>query len=129
MKTYEKKITQKIEQNLVSENMLSTNPCKFQYKYTFLESFKTTVQKIAQYKHTRISVRLLCFSDEKTAGSIMPYSKLLLNCCEVKKTSNITKFRIFDSYPTLYYLPHFDKLFKKPRLKPIITVFEFIFKP
>ena len=67
LRIYEKNIIQKTEQSLVSENTLSTNPCKLQYKYTFLEPFKTTIQKIAQYKHTRISVRLLCFSDEKTA--------------------------------------------------------------
>ena len=113
LKTYEKNITQKIEQSLVSENTLSTNPCKHQYKYPFSEPFKITLHKIAQYKHTYISVRLLCFSHEKTAGSVMPYSKLLLNGCEVEKTFNMTKFRIFDSYPTVYYLPYFDKLFKK----------------
>ena len=129
LKTYEKKITQKIEQNLVSENTLSTNPCKHHYKYPFSEPFKITLQKISQYKYTHISVRLVCFSDEKTTGSVMSYSKLLINGCEVEKTFNMTKFCIFDSYPTVYYLPHFDKLFKKPRSKPILTVFEFVFKP
>ena len=129
LKTYEKNITKKIEQSLVSENTLSTNPCKHQYKYPFSEPFKITLQKIAQYKHTHISVRLLCFSDEKTAGSVMPYSKLLLNGCEVEKTFNMTKFRIFDSYPTVYYLPYFDKLLKKSRSKSNLTVFEFVFKP
>ena len=107
----------KTEQSLVSENTLSTNPCKHQYKYHFSEPFKITLQKIAQYKHTHISVRLLCFSDEKTAGSVMPYSKLLLKGCKVEKMFNMTKFRIFDSYPTVYYLPYFDKLFKKIAFK------------
>ena len=83
LKTYEKNITKKTEQSLVSDNTLTTNPCKHQYKYPFSEPFKITLQKIAQYKHTHISVRLLRFSDEKTAGSVMPYSKLLLNGCEV----------------------------------------------
>ena len=32
LKIYEKNITQKTEQSLVSENTLSTNPCKRQYK-------------------------------------------------------------------------------------------------
>ena len=107
----------KTEQSLVSENMLSTNPCKHQYKYSFSESFKITLQNIAQYKHTHISVRLRCFSDEKTTRSVMPYSKLLLNGCEVEKMSNMIKFRIFDGYPTIYYLPHFDKLLKKTAFK------------
>ena len=79
LKIYEKNITQKTEQSLVSENTLSTNPCKHQYKHPFSEPFKITLQKIAQYKHTYISVRLLCFSDEKIAGSVMPSSRLLLN--------------------------------------------------
>ena len=83
----------------------------------FSEPFKITLQKIAQYKHTHISVRLLCFSDENIAGSVMPYSKLLLNGGEVEKMFNMTKFRIFDSYPTVCYLPYFDKLFKKITLK------------
>ena len=67
LKTYEKNITQKTEQSLVSEDTLSTNPCKHQSKYHFSEPFKITLRKINQYKHTHISVRLLCFSDEKTA--------------------------------------------------------------
>lgn len=67
LKTYEKNITQKIEQSLVSENTVSTNPWKHQYKYPFSESFKITLQKIVQYKHTHISVRLLCFSHEKNS--------------------------------------------------------------
>ena len=129
LKTYEKNITKKTEQSLVSENMLSTNPCKHQYKYPFSEPFKITLQKIAQYKHTYISVRLLCFSDEKTVGSVMPYSKLILNGCEVEKTFNITKFRIFDSYPTYIICPILINILKKPRSKPILTVFEFVFKP
>ena len=107
----------KTEQSLVSKNTLSTKPCKHQYKYPFLEPFKITLEKIAQYKHTYISVRLLCFSHEKTTGSVMPYSKLLLNGSEVEKTFNMTKFRIFDSYPTVYYFPYFDKLFKKIAFK------------
>ena len=41
----------------------------------------------------------------------------MLNGCKFEKTFNITKFRIFDSYPTIYYLPHFDKLFKKTAFK------------
>ena len=101
----------KTEQSLVSENTLSTNPCRHQYKHPFLEPFKMTLQKIAEYKRAHISVRLLCFSDEKTAGSVMPYSKLLLNGYEVEKMFNMTKFRIFYSYPMVYYLPYFDKLF------------------
>ena len=113
LKTYEKNITVKTGQSLVSENMLSTNPCNHQYKYPFSEPFKITLQKMAQYKHTHISVRLLCFSDEKIAGSVMPYSKLLLNGCELEKTFNMTKFRIFDSYPTVYYLPISINFFKK----------------
>ena len=117
LKIYEKNITQKTEQSLISENTLSTNPCKHQYKYPFSEPFKITLHKIAQYKHTYISVRLLCFSHEKAAGSVMPYSKLLLNGCEVEKTFNKTKFRIFDSYPTVYYFPYFDKLFFKKRVQ------------
>ena len=117
LKTYEKNIIQKTEQSLVSENTLSTNPCKHQYKYPFSEPFKITLQKIAQYKHTHISVRLLCFPDKKTTRSIMSYSKLLLNGCEVEKTFNMTKFRIFDSYATVYYLPYSDKLFKKIMFK------------
>ena len=114
LKTYKKKITKKTEQSLVSENTLSTNPCKHQYKYPFSEPFKITLQKIAQYKHTYISVRLLCFSHEKIAGSIMPYSKLLLNG---EKTFNMTKFRTFDTYPTVYYLPYLYKLFLKIAFK------------
>ena len=113
LKIYEQKYYPKTEQSLVSENTLSTNRCKHQYKYLFSELSKITLQKIAQYKHTHISVRLLCFSDEKTTGSVMLYSRLLLNGCKVEKTFNMTKFRIFDSYPTVYYLPYFYKLFKK----------------
>ena len=119
----------KTEQSLVSENTLSTNPCKHQYKYPFSEPFKITLQKIAQYKHTYISVRLLCFPDKKTARYVMPYSILLLNGCKVEKTINVTKFHIFDSYPTVYYLSYFDKLLKKSRSKSNLTVFEFVFKP
>ena len=111
LKTYEKNITKKIEQGLVSENTLSTNPCKHQYKHPFSEPFKITLQKIAQYKHTYISVRLLCFSHEKTAGYVLPYSKLRLIDCEFEKMFNMTKFCIFGSFPMVYYLPHFDKLF------------------
>src|SRR3954469_11905398 len=94
----------------------------------FFGTIQNYSKKIAQYKHTHISVRLLCFSDKKTAGSVMPYSKLLLNGCEVEKTFNMTKFCIFDSYPTVYYLPYFDKLFKKSRSKSNLTVFKFVFK-
>ena len=117
LKTYDKNITQKTEQSLVSETTLSANPCKHQYKYPFSEPFKITLQKIDKYKHTHISVRLLCFSNEKTARSVISYLKLLLNGCEVEKTFNMTKFCIFHSYPTVYYLPYFDKLFKKIAFK------------
>ena len=110
LKTYEKKYYKKTEQSLVSENTLSTNPCKHQYKYPFSEPFKITLQKIAQYKHTHISVRVLCFSDGKNSRSVLLYSKLLLNNCKFEKMFNMTKFRIFDSYPTVYYLPLLDKL-------------------
>ena len=47
----------------------------------------------------------------------MSYSKLLLNGCEVEKTFNMTKFCIFYSYPMVYYLPYYDKLFKKIAFK------------
>ena len=110
------KILLRTEQSLVSENTLSTNSCKHQYKYLFWNHLKL-LQKIAQYKHTHISVRLLCFSDEKTTRFIMPYSKLLLNDCKVEKTFIMTKFPIFHSYPTVYYFPHFDKLFQKIAIK------------
>ena len=83
----------------------------------FWEQFKITLQKITQYKHTHLSVWVLCFSDRKTVRSVLPYSKLLLNGCKVEKMFNMTKFRIFDSYPTVYYLPYFDKLFFKNRVQ------------
>ena len=44
LKIYEKNNTQKTEKSLVSENTLSTNPCKHQYKYPFSEPFKITLQ-------------------------------------------------------------------------------------
>ena len=47
LKTYEKKITQKIEQSVICENTLSTNSCKHQYKHPFSEPFKIILQKIA----------------------------------------------------------------------------------
>ena len=93
--------------------MLSTKPYGHPFKYSFLEPFKTIVKNTSVQTHTYINTSTLFFKQEKTTRWVSPYSKLLLNGCEVEKTFNMTKFRIFDSYPTVYYLPHFDKLLKK----------------
>ena len=92
-----------------------------------IQNYSTKNSSVQTY--TYISTTFLFFKREKTARSVMPYSKLLSNGCEVEKTFNMTKFRIFDSYPTVYYLPYFDKLLKKSRSKSNLTVFEFEFKP
>ena len=117
LKINEQKYYPKTEQSLVSENMLSTNPCKHQYKYSFFRIIQNYSKEIAQSKHAHISVRVLCFSDGKTAGSILPYSKLLLNNWEFEKMFNMTKFRIFGSFSMVYYLHHFNKLFNKITFK------------
>ena len=81
MKIYEKNIIQIPEQSLVSENTLSTNPCKHQYKYPFSESFKTS----SVQTYTYISTTTLFFIQENSRIR-HAYSKLLLNGCEVEKT-------------------------------------------
>ena len=60
LKIYEKNITQKIEQSLVSENTLSTNPCKHQYNYLFSEPFKIT-RKAPVYYYVNEKPILLFF--------------------------------------------------------------------
>ena len=55
------KILLRTEQSLVSENTLSTNSCKHQFKYSFSEPFKITLRRIYQDKRTRRSVQALCF--------------------------------------------------------------------
>ena len=52
------------------------------------------------------------FPERKIARWILPYSKLLLNGCEVEKTFNMTKFRIFNSYQR-YIICHISTNFKK----------------
>ena len=43
---------------------------------------------------------------------ILHFFKLLFNRRELEKTFNMWKERFYSSFPTPYYLPHFDKRFK-----------------
>ena len=87
------------------KNTLSTKPYGYLFKYSFFEPFKTTIKNTSVQTHTYISTSTLFFRQEKTTRWGSPYSKLLLKGCELEEMFNITKFRIFDSYPRIYICP------------------------
>ena len=95
------------------------------YFFGTIQNYCTKNSSVQTYIY--ISTTTLFFTRENSRIRHAVF-KITLKRLRNKKTSNMTKFCIFDSYQMVYYLPHFDKLFKKPRSKPILTIFEFVFK-
>jgi hypothetical protein len=60
---------------------------------------------------------------------ILPFSKLLENGWELEKTLYTKKFCIYNSYPTVYYLPHSDKVCKNYSQKTFLTTVKIDLKP
>ena len=69
--------TQKIEWSLVCENMLSTKPYEHQCKYSFFGTIQNYSEKYLS-TNTHRSIRVLFFSDRKTARWVSPYFKITL---------------------------------------------------
>ena len=75
-----------------------------------IQLVKVTNVHVDQYKYS-------VFSNGKTTRRISSYSKLLFNGYEFEKNFDMAKFCTFYSFPAVYYLPYFDKLFKKIAFK------------
>jgi hypothetical protein len=60
---------------------------------------------------------------------VSPFPKLLQNGCELEKALYTKKFGIFDSFPTVYYLPRSNKVCENGGQKMLSAIFEIDLKP
>ena len=76
----------------------------------------------------RVQFRRLCVA-MKAERMISPFSKLHKNDWELEKTFYMKFFRILHSFPTVYYLPHSDEVYKNYSQKTISAIFKINIKP
>ena len=76
----------------------------------------------------RVQFRRLCIT-MKAERMISTFSKLHKNSRELEKTFYMKKFRIFHSFPTVYYLPHSDEVCENYSQKTILAIFKIDIKP
>ena len=94
------------------------------WKTKWISSRTSTEVQVLHAMH----FRRICFAI-KAERMISPFSKLLENDRESQKTISMTKFRIFLSFSTVYYLPHSDKVCRNYGKNTFLTIFKTDIKP